>query len=454
MPLFKEIATHAFSMNNKTSTAKTATSYASQENATTEPLRNWAGNLRYSTNTVHHPTTIAEVQETVRKCNKLRVLGSRHSFNQVADSAENLVSLQAFDRIMNLDKERQTVTVEGGVRYGDLAPYLHENGFALPNLASLPHITIVGACATATHGSGIKNQSLASSISAIEFVDANGDVVLLSKNKDEDAFQGAVVNLGTLGAIASLTLDLVPTFEMKQVVYLDLPMNELKDHFDKIQAEGYSVSLFTDWKNQNIGEVWIKSKVNNGKVLPENPDLYGAKLATEDVHPITGQSAENVTEQKGFPGPWYARLPHFKMGFKPSAGEELQSEYFLRIEEAHNAMMAIEKLNKKISPHLLISEIRTIAADDFWLSPFYQRASVAFHFTWKQDVDAVMRLLPLIEAQLAPFDPRPHWGKLFAMPPKILQSKYPKLQEFKKLAQHYDPKGKFRNEFVDKYIFQ
>jgi xylitol oxidase len=240
---------------------------------------------------------------------------------------------------------------------------------------------------------------------------------------------------------------------MKQVVYRNLPMQELKNNFDDIQSRGYSVSLFTDWKNKNINEVWIKSRVEKGDVSASDLELYGAKRATQNMHPVEDQSAENVTEQMGKPGPWYDRMAHFKMGFNPSTGKELQSEYFVPVEHAYEAMMAIEKLHEKISPHLFISEIRTINADNFWLSPCYKKTCVTFHTTWKQEVDTVMGLLPLMEEQLAPFNPIPHWAKLFTMPPAVLQSKYEKLTDFKQLVAKHDPNGKFRNEFLAKNLY-
>lgn len=419
--------------------------------ASSRKLKNWAGNLSYSTGTIHYPETVGEVQEIVRQCSKLRALGSRHSFNEIADSKENLVSLEAMKNVVSLDKTAHTITVEAGVRYGDIAAFLDENGYALPNLASLPHITVAGACATATHGSGITNGSLASSVSALEFVTAAGELVTLSREKNGDQFYGAVVSLGALGVVTKLTLDLVPTFDMKQVVYLDLPMAKLQHHFNDVQDLGYSVSLFTDWQNKTIGEVWIKSKVESYGTPP--PGLFGATAATINVHPIVGQPTQNVTDQLGVPGKWYERMPHFKMGFTPSAGEELQSEYFVPVEKAYEAIMAIEQLHEKITPHLFVSEIRTIAADRFWLSPFYERPSVAFHFTWKQHGEAVLELLPLIEKQLAPFGPRPHWAKLFTLQPSALRSQYARLEDFKKLTLQFDPSGKFRNDFLNRQIF-
>lgn len=414
-------------------------------------LKNWAGNLEYSTGNVHYPKTVEEVQDAVKKCNKLTALGSRHSFNKIADSTENQVSLQEMNKVVSLDKAANTVTIEAGMKYGELAPYLHENGFALHNLASLPHITVAGSCATATHGSGVLNGNLSTGIAAIEFVNAAGELVNLSK-KDGEQFLGAVVGLGALGVVTKLTLDLRPTFNMKQYVYRNLPMGELEKNFDTIMSSGYSVSLFTDWINKNVNEVWVKSKAAAGDTAPP-PELFGAKLATKNLHPIEDLSAENCTEQMGVPGPWFERMPHFKMGFKPSAGKELQAEYFVPIEHAYEAMMAMESLHEKITPHLFISEIRTIHADNLWMSPCYKKNCVALHTTWKQEVDEVMNLLPLVEAKLAPFNVRPHWAKVFTMAPDVLQSRIEKLADFKSLVKQYDPNGKFRNDFLNKYLY-
>ncbi len=416
-----------------------------------ENMKNWAGNIAYSTGNVHYPKTVAEVQEVVRKCKKMTVLGSTHSFNTIADSKHNQVSLKEMNKVVSLNKENNTVTIEGGMRYGELAPYLHQNGYALHNLASLPHITVAGAVATGTHGSGVNSGNLSTGISAIELVNAAGDLVTISKQKDGEQFNGAVVALGALGVVTKLTLNLQPTFNMKQLVYRNLPMNELKNNFNAIEAGGYSVSLFTDWKNKNINEVWIKSRAAAGDVVAA-PELFGAQLATQNMHPIETESAENCTEQMGVPGPWFERMPHFKMGFKPSAGKELQSEFFVPIEHAYDAMMAMEKLNEKITPHLFISEIRTIQADDLWMSPCYKQTCVALHTTWKQE-EEVMNLIPLIEELLAPFNYRPHWAKLFTISPRLLQSRYEQLNEFKQLIHQYDPNGKFRNEFLHTNLY-
>jgi len=421
--------------------------------ASKKKLTNWAGNLEYSTDRLVSTNSLEQVQSYVKKQSKLKVLGSRHCFNNIADSTDNFLSLKSMDNIAALDPQAHTVTVDAGMTYGQLCPLLHSKGFALHNLASLPHISIAGACSTATHGSGEKNGNLATAVSALEIVTAAGDVVNLSRQKDGEVFPGIVVGLGALGVITKLTLNIQPAFMMRQYVYEDMPLAEMKNHFDAIEASGYSVSLFTDWQNERIREVWIKSRDEGKQMFEAPPEFFGAKRATKNLHPIAELSAENCTEQMGVPGPWFERLPHFRMGFTPSAGKELQSEYFVPRRHAVEAILAIERLRDQINPHLMISEIRTIAADKLWLSPCYEQPSVSIHFTWKPDWPAVKRLLPVIERELAPFKPRPHWGKLFTIPPEELKSSYERLPEFIQLSKRYDPQGKFHNEFLNKNVF-
>ena len=413
-------------------------------------LLNWAGNLEYSTDDLIAAQSVAEVQSVVKNCESIKVLGTRHCFNDIADSTTKLLSLREMKGAWVTDS--RTITVEGGISYGELFPFLEEKKLALHNLASLPHISIVGACVTATHGSGDQNGNLATAVSGLEFVTAEGDLRELSRDNDGEEFLGAVVNLGALGVITKLTLDVGPTFQVQQDVYENLPMEQACRHFDAIMAAGYSVSLFTDWQNKTIREVWLKRKVEDGATLDRPREWYGATLATEDLHPIAGLSAANCTEQRGIPGPWYDRLPHFRVGLTPSVGEEIQAEYFVDRRNAVDAMLAVERLKEAFKPLLMISELRTIAADNLWMSPCYKRSSLAIHFTWVKDEQSVMKVLPVIERELAPFQPRPHWGKLFTLAPAEIQSQYERLDDFRALLAKYDPKGKFRNRYLHRTI--
>jgi xylitol oxidase len=345
------------------------------------------------------------------------------------------------------------VTVGAGVKYGQLAPYIDGHGFALHNLASLPHVSVAGACATATHGSGSRNGNLSTAVSGMELVLADGSKVSLSRQKDGEHFDALVVGLGALGVQTKVTLDLLPTFQVAQVVYQNLSFDHLEKHLDEIFLSGYSVSLFTDWQNHRATQVWIKRRVEPGAAGGFPGEFFGARRATEKLHPITGHDATPCTEQMGIPGPWYERLPHFKMAFTPSSGNEIQTEYFVPRDKGYEAILAVEQLKDRITPHLFVTELRTIEQDNLWMSMAYQRPSLAIHFTWKPESDAVHAVLPLIEKQLAPFDARPHWAKVFTMAPSRIQSLYPRMADFKSLMAKHDPQGKFRNQFLDDNLF-
>jgi xylitol oxidase len=416
-------------------------------------LTNWAGNVAYSTEKQYSANSLKDIQEFVRTRSSLKVLGTRHCFNKIADSTREFLSVKAMDHIVGLDPDARTVTIESGMTYGQLCPYLDSQGWALHNLASLPHISVAGACSSATHGSGEKNGNLSTAVSALEMINAAGEVIKVSRSRDGEMFRGAVVGLGALGVITKVTLDVQPRFMMNQYVYENLPLSELREHFDVIESAAYSVSLFTDWQEKRINEVWLKLRMPHEPKFDAPVEFFGAKRATRNLHPIIALSAENCTEQMGVPGPWYERLPHFRMGFTPSAGKELQSEYFVPRQNAVDAILAVERLRDQVGPHLLISEIRTIAADDLWMSPCYQQPSVSIHFTWKQDWPAVKSLLPVIERELGPFQARPHWGKLFTISPADIHARYQRLPEFLETRTKYDPHGKFRNEFLNRNIF-
>jgi len=425
----------------------------SAEQPSAAPRTNWAGTFTFHTDQLYQPKTAQEVQQIVKSCDKLRALGRGHSFNAIADSAHAQISLKQFDSI-DLDPKSRTVTAGAGVTYGQLAPIIDARGFAVPNLASLPHISVVGACATATHGSGSQNKNLSSAVAALELVTADGTLHTISRAKDGDNFLGAIVNLGGLGIVTKTTLDVQPTFQIAQVVYENLSISQLERHFEEIFLSGYSVSLFTDWQNHRITQVWVKRRLEPGATsVAFAPEFFGARQATHKLHPVAGHSAESCTEQLGVPGPWYERLPHFKMNFIPSSGAEIQTEYFVPRDRAYEAILAVEQLRDRITPHLFITELRTIAADDLWLSMAYQRPSMAIHFTWKPEWAAVQAILPFIEEKLAPFNARPHWAKVFTIPPAKLQHLYTQMPAYQALLKKYDPQGKFRNQFVDTNIF-
>jgi len=405
------------------------------------PRTNWAGNVTFGAEQILRPDSVARLRRQVADNAKVRAVGAGHSFSPVADTTGALISLDDLPATVRIDPERQTVTAPASIRYGALAARLDAAGYALPNLASLPHISVAGACATGTHGSGDGNRALACAVRATDLVTADGELATIDRDTHRAEFSGMVTALGALGIVTSVTLDLVPAFTVRQWVYDDLPRRRLEADFAEIFASAYSVSVFTDWRLPGTVRVWRKQ--TTAAIPPQR--WLDARLAAAQLNPVPGMDPGNTTAQLGVPGPWHERLPHFTAEGTPSSGDELQSEYLVPREHAVEALAALAPIADRIANVLRISEIRTVAGDDLWLSPCYRRDSAGIHFTWRKDPANVIPVLEAIEERLAPFAARPHWGKVFVMSPAEL---YPRLADFEQLRARYDPAGKFRNDFT------
>ena len=405
---------------------------------------NWAGNYRYRAVKLHRPSTRDQVQEIIVNAPQIRVLGSRHSFTDIADSSE-LLTLDGLPADLVIDHGAGTVSFSAGLTYGELAEALKAEGVALANLASLPHISVAGAVATATHGSGDANGNLATTVAGLEIVTSSGEILAASRG-DAD-FEGLVVGLGALGAITRLVLDVEPAYRVRQRVFEGLGWDALFESFDEITSAGYSVSMFTHW-GEAIDQVWVKSRVT-AAAEPDRGDLFGAIAATVDRHPILGLDPVNCSPQLGVPGLWSDRLAHFRTNFTPSSGEELQSEYLVPRRHAVAAIQTIRALADAVRPVLQVSEIRTVAADQLWMSPQYGQDTIGIHFTWKREQDAVERVLVDIESALAPLDARPHWGKVFLADAASVAPLYERLPDFSRMVDRLDPRGAFRNAWLN-----
>ncbi len=404
------------------------------------PGRNWSGTIAYQARALLRPTSLDELRALVTSRDKVRALGSRHSFSRVADTVGDLVDLSGLGGGPELDTVARTVRLPARLRYGELTGVLDAQGWALPNLGSLPHITVAGAAATGTHGGGDHNRLLGTAISALTLLTASGDLV--TYDRDHPDFDGVVLSLGALGIITELTLDLVPAFEMRQWVYRDLPTESLVEHLDEIMASAYSVSLFTDWAPDVVRQVWFKRRapVDNAP-----PVWFGAILADRPMHPVPGVDPAHCTQQLGVVGPWHQRLPHFRLEFTPSHGDEVQSEYLVPRRHGREAVRAMIAIGPRIGSALQVGEIRTVAADSLWLSPAFAQDSLALHFTWVPDAAAVASAVDAVEGALLPLGARPHWGKVFRAAP----ARYPRGENFAALRHRLDPTNRFGNDFVD-----
>lgn len=399
-------------------------------------MRNWGGNVEYSATEVARPTSTSELAAAVTSAQRVRAMGSRHSFTNIADAA-TIIDTTAMPEFLELSADRDAVTINGSMTYGRLIELLAPLHFAVHNLASLPHISVAGAIATGTHGSGDRNGNLATAVRSLQLMTAEGEIVTLSRG-DAD-FDGAVVSLGALGVVTSVTLDIEPAFEVEQRVYQGLPLAELGDSFDDVFAAGYSVSAFTDWQGK-ADQVWVKHRVD------ESRQALGLTEFAEKQHPVSGVDAEVCTEQFGAPGLWSDRLPHFKMEFTPSVGEEIQSEFFVDRRAAAAAIAAVDAVGSEIADALMVSELRTIAGDDLWMSPHVGRDSLAFHFTWHPDQALAEEAARTVANALGELAPRAHWGKVFD-PTQFDFAQYERLDDFLSLVGRLDPNGRFENEW-------
>ena len=402
---------------------------------------NWAGSHEYAAPHFVEPSSIDELQEVVASTERVRALGSRHSFNDLADTPGTLIGTSKLPHSLEVIDE-DTITVAPWMKYGEIATLLKPHGLALHNLASLPHISVAGAIATGTHGSGDRNSNLAGAVAGMTFITADGSLKTLQPVDDD--FDGAVVSLGALGVLSSVTLDVEPAFAVRQDLWEGISWEALLANLDTVTSAAYSVSVFTNWVGDTAGTTWLKSLVP-GKVRGE---LFGATRQKVDLHPLPESDAGPTTQQGGVPGLWSDRLPHFRMEFTPSNGEEIQTEYLVPRINAVAALEAMRSLADRIAPILHISEIRTMRADSLWLSGAYDTDTINLHFTWKKLPTDVAAILPDIEALLLPLGARPHWGKWFAASADALRPLYPRFDDFRALAQEWDPTGKFRNDYL------
>ena len=411
---------------------------------------NWADNYTFTAIRIHRPTSMEELQGLVAKSTRIRAIGARHSFNGIANSAGDLIDLGGIDPGFVIDPERRTVTAGAGTNYGVLASYLHRAGWALHNMASLPHISIAGAAATGTHGSGDRLGNLSAAVEALDIICATGD--LITVRRGDAGFDGVVVALGALGIVTRVTLGIQPEFEMRQDAFEGLPWATVLSDFDAVMSAGYSVSLMTSWSGRTVTRLWIKTRLVSGPTETVSLTHLGVAPATQPS-PVATPEVMQRLNPFGVPGPWLERLPHFRPEVVPGPVGHLQSEYMVPRVNATEAIAKLRSIGERIERHLWTTEIRTMTADTLWLSPSYGEDRVGIHFSWRREPDAVRAITGEIEAMLLPLGARPHWGKIIHARADQLTPLYPKLSAFRELARSYDPGGKFRNNFLNVHVF-
>ena len=250
-----------------------------------------------------------------------------------------------------------------------------------------------------------------------------------------------MVNLGALGVVVRMTLDVAPAFDVRQDVYDEVQVGPYGDDLLDALGAAYSVSLFSDFSSDRFTMAWLKRTAPPAGFEAPATQWRGGRLADGARHPVPGQPPLGTTRQSTV-GPWHERLPHFRLDVPPSSrGAELQSEFLVPRAQAPAAWRALLEHRALIAPLLQICEVRSIAGEEQWLSPAHGRDSVGFHFTWLPDVVGVDLALTELEPALAAFDARPHWGKVFVTGPREAARRYPRIADFAAVVRRRDPRG-------------
>jgi len=412
--------------------------------------QNWSGTYTFTASRLHRPQSVGQIQQIVAAARWARALGSRHSFNGIADTRGDLLNLSSLSCDFDIDRQRSVVTVAANMRYGDLASRLHRHGLALHNMGSLPDITVAGATATGTHGSGDRNGNLATAVAGFERVEADGNLTTVERG--DAGFDGMVVGLGAFGIVTRMTLDVQPTFDVRQDAFTGLPWDTVLRRLDEIMSGAYSVSLFTKWAGTHVDRLWLKSRVDDARMQAITARHLGAKSANHAMVYGDDDPASRLN-RFGVAGPWSERLTHFRSDRDAGSPEQIQSEILVPRDRAVDALEILRAMGDRIDPHLAISELRTVAADTLWLSASYGQDVLGIHFTWNKEQEAVHRLTGEIEERLLPLGGRPHWGKVMHARAQRLAALYPRMNEFRALVRRADPGGKFRNAFLDRHVF-
>ncbi|CAE8614106.1 unnamed protein product [Polarella glacialis] len=376
----------------------------------------------------------------------------------------------------------KTIRVGGGATFTQLVQKLSGSGLALQNVPALPQFTVAGAVATGTHGSSgvdpvtgkAKLGSQASQVISIEMVVADGSIMEFSRKQHggvDGEFEGTVVSMGCLGVVVSLTLELVPDFIVRQRVYVQWPhpapswsYRAIIDNFEELLTSCDSFSAFVDWPTQQAGMLVLRDFVEprsaplEAMLLPQ--EWHGGHLITEPLPPLLSAVDNAKPFRTTSQGPWHDVLFWYMEdleAFGPQAPEELQFEWFVPLAAARPALEVVAETARGWAGLALYCELRAVRRDDLWLSPSTvdgcDSLAIAFGFDKHQEARAIAAAGSL-EKQLGQFHARPHWGKLTSLSPIALRDLYgPALVKFKALCKKYDPPGKFRNRWANRFIF-
>ena len=394
---------------------------------------NWVGNQSFTPAFAAAPRDVEEVASLVRQAAErgvcVRVAGAGHSFTPVVETDGLLLDLSALRGVLDADAERKRATALAGTRIHDFYEPLWEAGLALRNQGDIDTQQIAGAVATATHGSGTRYTSLSGVVRGVQLVSATGEVRNIGDD-EPDLLRAAQVAVGMLGVITRLELDVTDTYRLREQIGLR-PWDDVMEHWDQLVSQ-----------HRHFGFFWLPSEQSAALYKLER---HGQRMTDQcyvKVYDEIGPDVPDDDTEGHRVDRWYRIFP---MVFDPNFDE---LEYYVALERGPQALHAVRELMLTRLPDSVYPlEVRTVGADDAFLSPQYQTATTSISVSGKPGTD-YWDYLRSIDALLAEFDARVHWGKLHFLTPERLQALYPRADDFIALRRELDPEGIFLNDHL------
>lgn len=418
-------------------------------------FRNWAGNVQFTAQSFIQPENETEIAAALLKSEQLRVVGTGHSWSTICTTNQNLLNLDRYNKVLQVDKEKLQVTVQPGIKLWQLNEYIDKQGLALKNLGSIARQSLAGAISTATHGTGIGFQILASQIEKFKLIKPDGDILEIHSEKDKDLFNLSIVNLGALGVISEMTINVVPAYQLHDRTYV-APLQEVIDNLDELVEE---TDHFKLWWFPHVDQAVVyrytrtQQAANDSRLRQWLMDeflsvnVYRLLLKAGNINRDWRRNI-NRTLVKKFIQP----LNRIEKSYK--VFNVLEPPIHREVEWAFDISVAKELLREytsfiNASKHRInfIQEIRFTKADEYALSPCYGRNTMwlgaynADNFGWEE-------LMSDFESLAIKYKGRPHWGKEFNVSATYLQQQYPNFKKFTTLREQFDPTGKLLNDFT------
>lgn len=391
---------------------------------------NWVGNQSFSPNAIIEVGSEAAVQqhvsEAVARGQQVRTYGAGHSFTPIVETKDLLLNMDAMKGVLHVDSQKRQATALPNTSIAEFGDPLWAEGLALKNQGDIDTQAIAGAIATATHGSGHTLPSFSAALAGAKIVDGMGNLVEIRRETMPDELAALQTSIGLLGIMTEVTIDVVPAYDL-HLIHEVLPFADLMDRFESYLNDYRSFTFY-----------WCPTD--------ESAQLFGLADAKADecVLRLFQIPAPNLDRDNLPPDQRVGRSYHvFPLVYEPNFHE---MEYFVPLDQAHDMLTEMRKLMLRWLPTSIYPlEVRTVAAEDAWLSPSYQRDNLVVSTCGEPGTD-YWDYLRACDSLFAEFKARPHWGKLHFMTADRVERLFPKYNNFVEMRRRFDPQGTFLNE--------